>query len=476
MFRDYINNSIDPIPYEYVSTIKRLSYEPDFSLTCLGIALLRPRMEEYNGIEGVYTSAGKEISCVRNFIDSMVPSLDKEPMFCYYRYDQPEEDNECVKEMLSEKGFEIKESIGALIKDKANTKCVAAYHKEKNCAAIFINSSDIRLYHMLISFISLLFPALFKDAPLKQPEDYDLIKSLSKTDRDAFVQKIRESVSGSALEFRRIMLSSLLKAMHESKIAKALCDVDSQRQYVDNMEVEYANAITVLKTMIATYEGMKATEQFDKPEEDLVEYLSTNPNIHNISINGNRMTFTVATLLNNYNASAWETFARKGYIFDGDYRTDRVLAVFNDKNNKKILLNNIFSESPEFAIKIAGNYTIDLNSCYLSTDKRFNYYDADPIYKSYLPNPHLKLYSCLGGYETRVTKALRDRNYIGAIEMCCASAGSVNLDETEQTFRPFLGWLLSSKEKILHRNDGVDMTPEEALIYLIDKEKNNETN
>ena len=94
------------------------------------------------------------------------------------------------------------------------------------------------------------------------------------------------------------------------------------------------------------------------------------------------------------------------------------------------------------------------------------------MFKSYVPNPHLKIFSCLGGYEYKIADELRNRNYIVAVEMCCASAGSVNVEETEQTFRPFLGWIMSSREKILRRKDGVDMTPEEALIYLIDKEKN----
>ena len=112
----------------------------------------------------------------------------------------------------------------------------------------------------------------------------------------------------------------------------------------------------------------------------------------------------------------------------------------------------------------------------MSADRGYDYLDADPVFRSYIPNPHLKLFGCLGGYEDRVIRALRDRNYIGAIEMCCASAGSVNLEETEQTFRPFLGWLLSSREKVLQRKDGVEMTREEALVYLKDKEKENETN
>ena len=277
-------------------------------------------------------------------------------------------------------------------------------------------------------------------------------------------------------EFRHIMLKELLKSIHETKINQSLANVNNQRRAVDRAKQELADAIKYLRTLSVTYEGMKATECFDEPEEELVDYLSSNKDVHNLHVNGTVLSFTIATLLNNYNENAWAVFKDRGHIYDGNYKTNNIRDVFNDKKNRKLLLDNLFSESPEFAIKIAGNYQIDLQGCSVYVDKTFDYETADPIFKSYLPNPHIKLFACLGGYDTRIPQALENRNYIGAVELCCASAGSVDLDETEQTFRPFLGWLLSSTEKVLRRRDGVEMTPEEALIYLIDKEKVNETN
>ena len=477
MFREYINNPIDPIPVEYVNKLKRISNEPDYSLTCLGIALLKHRIEDYQGIDGVYNSFTLEKDCVANFIEDY-KDVDSYPRFCYYAYSVKSNDEE-VKTKLTEHGFEIKESIGALLKDKADTKCIAAYHKTMNCAAIFINSKDIRFYHMLISFLSLLFPNLFAEKPLEE-RDYNIIKALSKTSKNAFTDKIREAVEPYAMEFRRMMLCSLMKRMHEVKIVRAQGDVDSQRNVVRDLSNRYAQAMKQLKDLIVIFEGMKATESYDQAEEDLVEYLATNKLIHNLNIDNNKLTFTVATLLNNYNENAWSTFDDRGYIYDGNYTNDgrhtiNLLDVFKKRENRKILLNSIFSAAPEFVVKIAGNYCLNFEECRITTNRNFDYNLADPLYHSYMPNPHLKIFGCLGGYETRVNKALQERNYIGAIEMCCASAGSVDLDETEQTFRPFIGWLMSSREKVLKRKDGNDMTPEEALLYLIDKEKTNET-
>ena len=471
MFRDYINNPIDPIPVEYIKTLTRIYNEPDYSLTCLGIALLKPRMENYEGIGGTYENYSDESTCVDEFIERGKQNNDY-PTFCYYMYNSGNNDE--AKTRLKDAGYSVKENIGAFIKSKGNVDCLAVYNAEKNVAGIFINTRSIQYYHLIISFISLLFPNLFK-VPLKKPEEYDIITSLSKTDKKIFVQKIQEAVAPYSLEFKRLMLSGMLKALHADKIDAALRDVNLQRSNIDIIQTQLSDAIKKLKDMIVTYEGLKVTESYDGPEEELVEYLSNNKMIYNMKIDGTKLSFCVATLLNNYNESAWETFNKRGYIYDGEYTDHRtkvdLLPAFKDKANRKILFNSIFVESPEFAVKIAGNYTVNLHDCRITARKDYDYEEASPIFSSYLPNPHLKLFSCLGGYEHRVIKALRDRNYIGAIEMCCASAGSVDLDETEQTFRPFLGWIMSSREKILRRKDGVDMTPEEALVYLIDKEK-----
>jgi len=471
MFRDYINNLIDPIPAEYVKNLVRLEHEPDFSFTCIGIALLKPRIENYKGIGGCFTPFGTEEGAVTEFITRYENDSDY-PIFCYYTYDTSNEEE--VLKLINDSEYEIKDNIGAFLKEKADIKCRAIYHKEKNKAAIFINTKDIRYYHLNASFISLLFPKLFEEKPL-EGQDYDVVKACSKPDKDMFVQKIRECVQPYAMEFRRIMLNALLKSLHNDKIEYALREVDQQREYIENVKNTLAEAVKNLKTLSVTYEGLRATEQFDEAEEEFVEYLSTNKAIRAMKMEGSVLTFAVATLLNNYNADVWETFAKRGYIFDGEYmyRHEKIklLDVFEDIENRKRLLCNIFSETPEFAVKIAGNYRIDMHSEYVSAEREYNYCAADPIFKSYLPNPHLKIFHCLGGYEDRIPEALRKRNYIGAVELCCASAGSVDLDETDQTFRPFIGWLMSTREKVLRRKDGTDMTPEEALIYLIDKEK-----
>ena len=467
MFRELINKPIDPIPQAYIANyLKRPMNEPDYSLTCFGIAMLKSRIENYGGITGIYHSTTERKDSLVDFYER-VNTIDEYPLFCYYKYNKSDEsDKDFIAEHLAE--FKEKNSISAFIKDKSDNECLVLYHEQKNAVGIFINSSDIRLYHLLLSFMSLYYPSLFAEKPLTD-QDYALIKSLSKKDRTVFHACVKEMVQPYIKEFRKLQLSGLIKQMHEGKIESALSNVNNQRMTVDNLEQRYGDAIARLRELIVTYEGLKATESFDDSEQELVEYLSENKAIHNLDFREHNLYFSVATILNNYNAESWEYLKARGSIYDGDYET-RLLEAFNVMSNRKLLLDNIFSEDPLLSIKICGNYQIDLNSCRLYTSETYDYVQADPIYKGYLPNPHLKRFGCLGGYKDKVMNALLEGNYISAIELCIASAASVNLDETVQTFRPFIGWLLSSQEKVLVSKDGIEMTPEEALIWLSERE------
>ena len=470
MFRELINKPIDPITYDYVqANMVRLNCEPDYSLTSLGLAMLKKRIPDYKGIAGRYYSYPAKDTAVTDFIEA-IKAVDDCPLFCYYRYNSDVDINSYLETSLSE--FKDKKSITAFVKDKTGSDCLVLYHEEKNIVGIFVNSGDIRLYHLMLSFISLYFPSLFKETPLDD-NDYAIIKSLSKKDKNEFYASIKNALAPYAIEFRRLQLVTFMKGLHEVKINAAKNQVESQKVEVQRLESDYSGAISILRRLIVEYEGLKATESYDGAEEDLVEYLTMNSDVRCLSLRDNRLFFAITGRLNNYNVDAWNTFSRRGTIYDGEYGT-RLPEVFKSVDNRKLLLDNIFSEEPLLTVKMCGNYCLRFEDCRVTCEGRYNYTDYDPIFESYMPNPHIYYHACLGGYKDRVMQALKQRNYIGAIELCVASTGSVNLDETTMTFRPFLGQLLSSKQKVLINKEGQEMTPEEALVWLADQKKEEE--
>ena len=469
MFRERVDRPIDPIPQVYADRLCRLENEPDYRLTSLGAALLKSRVGRYEGISGVYYSFEYKTDAFKDFVER-VKTIRTRPLYCYYIYNQEADVDGLIDEELSE--FKERKNIQVFIKEKAECECKVLYHEKMNAVGIFVNSRDFRLYHLLMSFMSLYYPALFAEHPMTE-EDYSIVKALSNKEKEKFYVAIKNLLKPYAMEFRRYQLSTLMKDIHEVKVNNAFNTVEQFRRELRQIEENYGRTITSLKAAIVTYEGLKATEQYDDPEEDLVEYLATNNNIHALDIRDKYLIFSVTTLLNNFNEQAWNAFKARGAIYDGQYNCE-LPDLFKDKEKRKLLFDNIFSDDPVLFVKMCGNYKLDLDHCRVSTNSGYDYEAIDPMFKDYLPNPHLKIFECLGGYKDRIMPALRDREYISAVEICMASAGSVNLDEVTQTFRPFLGWILTSNNKIIQTKDGQDMTPEEAFVYLVDKEKENE--
>ena len=462
MFRDAVSQPISPIPVEYVNNLSRIAREPDYSLSCLGIAMLRKRIPDYGGFSGTYVTCENKSAALEDFKER-VKTIDTLPLFCYYIYNNNDVEIEDCE------GCKEKVQVSSFIKEKTSNECQVMYHETKNAVGIFVNTRDMKIYHLLLSFISLYYPSLFKEQPMKE-EDYNIVKSLSKTDKTFFFGEIKKAVKEYEAEFRHIQLSILLAQMHETVVAQALNEVDTQRSNIRDIERRYAQAIAQLKDLIVRYEGLKATENHDQVEKDLIEYLTDNKFVNNIRIENNCLYFDVAANLTNYNENAWRIFSDRGHIYDGEYHAD-LLPVFKSRENRKLLLDNIFSEDPKIIVKMCGNYRLDMRDCSVHCYGDYDYICADPMYKSYIPNPHIKNYECLGGYKDKVSKALFERNFIAAIELCIASTGSVNIEETEQNFRPFIGWIMSSTEKVLKKKDGTEMTPEEALLWLHDEVK-----
>jgi hypothetical protein len=95
---------------------------------------------------------------------------------------------------------------------------------------------------------------------------------------------------------------------------------------------------------------------------------------------------------------------------------------------------------------------------------------VSPGLENYITNPHYKYHGCPGTNRDQIVACLRQGDLVNAVECSIAGVGSVNIAETEYTFRRMVQEIFVSNKKVIHRRDGVDMTPAEALLWLIRKE------
>ena len=470
MFKDLISTPVNPVTQEYINLLSRPDSEPDLTLTLLGLACFKKKVEKYTGIYGTYGSITRKSEAVKHFI-GYENHTSSDIGFSYYIFRQKDDEN---YESLTKLGFKHKETVENIVKSKfENTEYDVLFSQEKNSVIVLTDKQGYDLYHLTLSFLPLYYPNIYKKPITKDDPEVKVLSSLSKVSCNQFKESISAILSEFAPEFYRVQIGKLFQHFHRQKIDEATNALEAAKRRMDELLTRYVNACRDFRNAVITKEGVLATEESAEWEEDLISYLCSNKQIRNVKMQNSWISFTVATTLQQFSTDAWDVFKRNGGIYKEPYGC-ALTGAFADENNRRILFDSIFSEDAKFEVKIAGNYIMDIRDNYFETNSGFNYERVDPIYENYLPNPHLKLFGCLGQYHARVVQALDRGDVIPAFELCVFSAGSVDLDETEQTFRPFLGWIMQSNKKILRRYDGVDMTPGEALVWLIDNKEKDE--
>ena len=474
MFNERITTPVNPLNIEYINTLVRPTNEPDLTLTMLGLACLKKKVKGYSGIYGASTEAPDAEQAIRVFHDIYTTAEENEVAFYYVCYYSTAEVN---LETLTDIGFKHKETVENIVKEKfKGTRVEVLYNELRNEAVVFVNSNVIALYHLILSFLPLYYPNIYKTPVTRDDPEVKVLSAMTNQTSSLFKQVLSETLMEFQHEFYVAQVSGLIKLFHQAAIEEAAKTLSRAKAVMDDYRVRYADAVQEYRNAIIRNEGVLATEKSDETEEELINYLTSNDKIRNVKIKRSTIYFTVATTLSQFSLDAWETFVRNGEIFKGEYGGKTFgNGPFSLIENRKLLFNSIFSDDPLFEIKMAGNYSLDIRNHVFNTNSDFNYELEDPLYENYLPNPHLKLFGCLGQYHGRVIDRLAANDLETAMELCVYSAGSVDLDETIQTFRPMMGWIMDSDKKILRRFDGVDMTPKEALLWLISrKEKEHE--
>ena len=477
MFREAIG-IVNPVTGEYLQKYSRLINEPDYSLTMLGLACFKKKVPDYNGIAGLYKTGFTTQSEALNGFHVFYKRKTPEQIGFYYLTYTIVDGLDEKDEVLVANGFKHKESVEKIIAAKfQGSRTDVLYSTKDNAVVILTNRYGLDLYHLVLSFLPLYYPNIYNKPISKEDPEVEVLSSLSKNSGHTFRLKIAEILSEFKTEFCKAQIAGLLQMEHQRKIEDATREVDRARAAMEDLMTRYVRACESFNEAKVRKEGVLRTEESPEWEEELINYLCSNEKIRNVNVNGSEIYFTVATTLQQFSTDTWDLFSRNGGIYDGKYNGEYATGltcsegVFADRANRKRLLDAIFSENAQFEVKVAGNYMLNIRNNFFETNSGFNYEEVDPIYTNYLPNPHLKLFACLGQYHGRVVGALERGDMLTAFELCVHSAGSVDLDEVEQTFRPFIGWILKSDRKILRRNDGVDMTPGEALLWLVDKEK-----
>lgn len=336
--------------------------------------------------------------------------------------------------------------------------CKIFIHTETNSAVIFLTEADIRKVHMLMSLFPAYFKGLFAEKPLTEEEKvlcYSFTKRTSGDFETAIANIIH--VNGIEAALNEELLTKFANVELERSIRNAEEQVNFTQGRLDENITEYRELVQQAQEARMTYESLMLRPK--NSDTVLVDYFRHHKNLQLVSVIDDSIKFIVKTTLEWFDVNLYERMSsnESAYAFTAP-------APFDSFDNRKLLMDSIFSDDPVFKIRLCSLYVLNED---VSVSRGYTY--PENILREYIPNPHLHFHACLGSYRDPIREALRRGDYIAAIEQCVASCQSVNVAETMATFKPFMEKLFSSdckSSKTLIDTNGKAYTPKEALAKL----------
>lgn len=368
-----------------------------------------------------------------------------------------------AKQELNLPFVDNQEAAAEMIKTKAGLNC-AFYVRAEDLATLVVSTMpSLKQWHLLASMFFRFFKPFFAAKPLTKDEKEMMIALLNQS-ANSFAERAKILADRDDLNTLKLKsrLSAVRRQIYDITIETCKKTISDLEKRIKSIRNEYESTLYKIEEANMKLEGSIVMAESNKDNDELFNYFKDNKQITNVEAKDGCISFIVKTFLDVYDPDLYRDYAKTGHIFAGYSGY-----VYNPEEIK-LLMDAIFSEEPEFRIKMKGWYSLNLQGI---VKTRLSYPFPSSM-KAYVANPHLDLHACLGSYEPEINKLLRSGNIVGAVEQCIASCKSVNIGEVTMTFKPMMNKLFCSKEKLLQRSDGTDMTVPEAITYLKEKEHN----
>lgn len=345
---------------------------------------------------------------------------------------------------------------------------VLFYICESTKTSIIISlTRNIRMYHLVQSLTSRLLPWFFKSKPLTEDEKR-LVSSLRCKSSDEYVSIIEEFAQ--RYNFDALKIEAMLKGFFESVRNGRISGIDrklrEKTDLADSYLASYKQLLSEMQKLEIERLGIitKVANEEDNSNQ-LVEYFKRNKHVEIINTSSNYIEVIVWNYIGFWDNSIYERFRKSppGYL----YSYGNVLPEYEERMK---LYDAIFGPNACIKVKLCGFYRLYTTGS-VETSSGYHY---PTKYKNMLPNPHLQRHSCLGNFVDVIADAIKDNDYIRAIESCLASVSQINMAEGA-TFPRFVeSMFVSNCKKILVLPDGKDVTPAEAYQWLISQENKTE--
>lgn len=357
-------------------------------------------------------------------------------------------------------------ALDAVSKALSSSVNIRAYSNlETRTTIVFVSRLNMRSWHLLQCTIPAIVRWYFTESKITE-EEKKLLMSLNNRNSTDYERLIEEFAS--KFDFRTYMIDHVVTGFEKATRESQLNSMDNN---IENIEYEIRSILDRYKGYIEQLDeykvrraGLAEMIRTGEGSTELTDYFRSNKQLDPVEVSGSHLKFIVRTYLDNYDPELYETMAKRpGSHLYHDYDT---VPKFENAGVRKKFMDAIFSDDPILRVRMCAYYDLDIRG-HVSSYSGYRYPNNC---SDFIPNPHLQYHNCLGDHQRYINERLLAGDTIGAIAQCIASAQSMNLGE-DVTVKYFFQELFTTKKKVIELPDGTHVSPEEALDWLNEQEK-----
>jgi hypothetical protein len=273
--------------------------------------------------------------------------------------------------------------------------------------------------------------------------EYETLISEFVKDLDIRSEIIRTKLAGFETAFERIRL-------------------DEIKGEISKYEDKYDNILYSLRELAAqiqdkkyTLAGLECAVREHSENSEIMEYFMCNKNLSLISVEKTRIEFVAHGYADVYDIDAFGQYAgnRDGYMYSH-------LNPLISKEQMEKLWRAIFAEN-KYKLRLCAAYRADIRTGLTP----MQHYSFPPESRTYLANPHIQNFGCIGTYAAKFQEYMNKRDYVGAIDQAIVSARNLNFYDS--TVIGQLAYDLSYTEvTCIETVNGILLAPYEAITEL----------
>lgn len=488
MFRQIIRSNSFTSEYadEAFPNITGSAWRDDHSFLSTLRALLAPRLKEGESVHLTFDSHSYDRSTLTTAsLDNVMNALTHHLLtergsFVITNFNDNTHGDEngnrtamnLIEEHFTERfpGYERLEKVTEFYKDRFH--CLCYINPDLRSCGFFVENLDIPKLHFLQ--VSILAIPWFLN-PEEGITDLEraLVRSLGARSADDYNTALSELAK--LYNFREARIKKQLRGFELRFLKQEMENIQSSIQSITRNIIQANDRIG---SWLADRNelNIRLLGLTQKTEEDcdneIMQYFLMNPRLELENVTDSDIYFYVKDYLSYFDKEYVERVIDNpnSYCYkDGNRTPYRNIA---PEKMKKLLRAIFLDEILRIRICAAYRFRINgnVNTC--------SDHDFGEDHSTYMPNPHIDRYNCLGDYQQAINSLLSENQYILALEQCVASAKSLNFADTA-VMTVFMNILYHEHSEYRNNNaielpDGRVVNPIEAIEWLESQESHEE--